>query len=1061
MWVRTPGFLSPVLLLTLCATVGAGIYSENVINNTSPVIYWNQNETSGTTAADSAPLGGANNGTYGGTFTLGAAGPRPSDGFPTMAADNKAPSVAANGYTLYTTMTSGAGVATDSYSLQTWFNSTKDPLTDRVLQYVFTRGNGTSNGDRRDAVDIMGFYTPANSNKLELLNGDPAKDPIPGTTLLSPNTWYHMVFVRDDTDSTKAKVYLNGRLEIEDTDSWYGGTGEHLTVGHRTDYHSGYGGLGLWGKYDEAAVWDRPLTESEVQNLYFDAVGTPPYAAGVLRDSPEAYWRMNETTGNDTATDATGNGHDIAYYSPTYNDPPTRTGLPPDVGPRPAEFGGFEAANNAPTLPGDEHQPGNDDGFVIVPQNVLNSQNNYSAEMWFRRGSLSTHGAYLMHRNDLGNGNGGDYLGLWPDGRVFIYDGDSPGISGSTATAEGQWYHIGMSRDGDNVTVYLNGREEIATTTMAPWNEDWNGGTWTFGGRNDTGRDIGQEFPGNIDEIAVYGDVLSGDDFQENYLTAQVRRSSPYARGVLRDSPEAYWRLDETEPYDLAVDATGHGHTFDYHATPTRTGSGSDVGPGPEEFQGFDPGNNAPTLTGGPLGSGRTDDGYVGIATGVLAGTPGGLNNDYSAEMWFRRGDDPNSYGDYLMHRSDLGAPHGTGDFLGVSDYAGTDHFDLFVYSGDGSVPNRHGSTVLYKDQWYHVGMVRQGDDVRVYLNGQLEISTTMPSKAGADWSDGTWAFGGRSDMPTQQKFAGNIDEVAIHGGVLGELDFQENYLNACVRRDVHYAQTVLDDGPEAYWRLDEIEPYVLAADATGNGHTFQYHDEASRTGTGNDVGPRPDGLNLNGFTDLNNSPRLEGDPKVGYIGIAEDVLPGQNDYTAEMWFSRNGDQGPHGSIYLMHRNDLDGASRTGDFLGVLESNTTPGEYVLFGYNGNNPQIVWGSTPISIDDWYHVAMLREGDLVSIYLDGQLEAQGLMPLRSGTKFDDGVWTFGNRSDNFDNDQRFNGNIDEIAIYGRLLGPEEIMAHYLAANVPEPSTMLLSLFGLVGLAWLVRRGRKQQH
>jgi len=273
-------WLSPttcLLLLAATSSVGMGsVYSELVINNTDPVIYWNQDETSGAQAADL--VGGDNPGTYGGTHTLGQAGPRPSDGFRYrhMDADNKAPSVTANGYTVYTSLTTGAGASTGAYSVQTWFNSTVDDFNDRVLQYVFARGDSAVAGEWRDAVYIYGSWTgvsPKPTGRLVYPKGGGAL--AVGDTVLSPDTWNHLVFVRDGSATNKTRVYLNGELEIEDTSGWTGTTGEHLTAGHRTDYSAAHGGLGLWGRYDEVAVWDRALAAGEVRQLFMFASVVP------------------------------------------------------------------------------------------------------------------------------------------------------------------------------------------------------------------------------------------------------------------------------------------------------------------------------------------------------------------------------------------------------------------------------------------------------------------------------------------------------------------------------------------------------------------------------------------------------------------------------------------------------------------------------------------------------------------------------------------------------------------------------------------------------------------
>jgi len=534
MFARSVGLFA---CLTLVFTVGlphamASVYSDSVINNTAPVIYWNLDETTGTTAADLVPVPGGNNeGDYVGGITLNNSGPLPSEGFLNMDSANAAPLATADAQAVeYTSLNTTAGVGTTAYSAQVWFNSSVE-FTTRTLNYVFGRGNGHSGGnDLRDHVYVGGNYSKAVPNVLHYISGrtDQGAVKVAGSRVLRPDSWYNMLFVRDDSQQKNVKIYLNGKLDIECTAPWFStgsnppGNGEYFTAGNRCDYPA-VDWLGLRGRVDEVAAWDQALSAAEAKRLFAEAVGQNPYSTAVLADSPEAYWRLNETT------------------------------------------------------------------------------------------------------------------------------------------TEG----------------------------------------------------------------------------------------------------------------DTAVDTTGHGHDFTYHATPTRTGTAPDVGPRPAEFGGFDSDNNSPTLTGGPLGP--STDGYLGIATGVLPGTPGGTNNDYSIDMWFRRADDPNPYGDYLLHRSDSGAPNGTGDFLGVSGYSG-DEFTLFAYNGDGSVQNRWGTTTLLKNEWYHVGMIREGNEISVYLNGQLEISTTMPSKSGTAWADGTWAFGGRIDMPTQQKFAGNIDEIAIYRGAVDPSIFKMHF---------------------------------------------------------------------------------------------------------------------------------------------------------------------------------------------------------------------------------------------------------------------------------------------
>jgi hypothetical protein len=93
---------------------------------------------------------------------------------------------------------------------------------------------------------------------------------------------------------------------------------------------------------------------------------------------------------------------------------------------------------------------------------------------------------------------------------------------------------------------------------------------------------------------------------------------------------------------------------------------------------------------------------------------------------------------------------------------------------------------------------------------------------------------------------------------------------------------------------------------------------------------------------------------------------------------------------------------------------------------------------------------------SFYVNGdfQLKVAGTSPATVSSQ----VFNVGRNPDpnSVGNYQYLTGRLDEVAIYGRALQPEEIQEHYLA-GVPEPSTLLLLCIGAVafGVHCLRRR------
>ncbi|HPD15129.1 MAG TPA: LamG domain-containing protein [Planctomycetota bacterium] len=217
------------------------------------------------------------------------------------------------------------------------------------------------------------------------------------------------------------------------------------------------------------------------------------------------------------------------------------------------------------------------------------------------------------------------------------------------------------------------------------------------------------------------------------------------------------------------------------------------------------------------------------------------------------------------------------------------------------------------------------------------------------------------------------------------------------------YAQAILASKPLAYWRMEEMVG-PTAADAAGN-CPATYEDCIA--------------LYLEGR--VGRCPHFAG----GRLKAAINGLGPA--YTVEFWFW-NGLPTDAREVtgYLFSRGSDGDKEARGDHLGIGGKKDAQGKLIFF--NGNIAQeLLTGSTDIALRTWHHVALVRDGRKVTVYLDGKQEISG----EAAVTTPDGCETIflGGRNDNIAN---FAGKLDEVAVFPRALSAEEIAKHFAAAR-----------------------------
>ncbi len=232
------------------------------------------------------------------------------------------------------------------------------------------------------------------------------------------------------------------------------------------------------------------------------------------------------------------------------------------------------------------------------------------------------------------------------------------------------------------------------------------------------------------------------------------------------------------------------------------------------------------------------------------------------------------------------------------------------------------------------------------------------------------------------------------------------------------YVEAVLGSRPVAYWRLGDLD-VLQAADATLHRCVAVYEGL---------VAPYLEGPEVPGVAGPARTARA-----VHFAGgrLRAAMASLGPDYSVEFWFW-NGlpDDARPVTAYLFSRAAGDAADAPGDHLGIGGTQANAGRLFLYpGRSGKEP--LAGSTRIALRTWHHLALVRQGDRIAVYLDGRKEPEiaGVAPV--GAFGPDAGLSFGSRNDRF---AGLEGKLAEVAVYDRPLRWEEIARHYAAATKP---------------------------
>ena len=494
-------------------------------------------------------------------------------------------------------------------------------------------------------------------------------------------------------------------------------------------------------------------------------------------------------------------------------------------------------------------------------------------------------------------------------------------------------------------------------------------------------------------------------------LLLPATSQAQYADAVLTDSPVAYWRMDDADGSRI-TDSSGNEH---HGAVDGENGS---ISFGRSGLLASETGNGSVSL--------------AGFDRIIIPGFEKIGERGFSAEYWVRVRKYPEACCDSLISDGE-----GAGDFFMMNYLLGPGQGDDGGIRPHFSVANTPVSLstaepdVLALDTVYHVVTTWDAQDPengngKIYFNGELvladDVSGVIPPAG--DTGDNMIFIGrdGRENRPSHF----DIDEVALYDFPLSEERIKAHFEAAGgpARTPTGYEAVVLNDGPVAYWRMDDADG-LRVVDASGGGHDGAVDGETGSVtfGHGSLLAAEPDGksVSLAGFDRI----IVPGFEKIGEGGYSVEYWVRVTKYPEACCDSLVSDGEGGGDFFMM--NYLLGPGQ-GDDGGIRPHFSV----------ANAPVALSTAEPdvLALNVVYHVvttwdAKDPDNNNGKIYIDGvevlAANVSGVVPPLGDTG--DNTIFIGrdgreNRPSNFD--------VDEVAMYDYALSTEQVVAHFEAGS-----------------------------
>lgn len=388
---------------------------------------------------------------------------------------------------------------------------------------------------------------------------------------------------------------------------------------------------------------------------------------------------------------------------------------------------------------------------------------------------------------------------------------------------------------------------------------------------------------------------------------------------------------------------------------------------------------------------------------------------------------------DYILVSDSVETRFGTGDFtvsawIKHSPMSALPHRGIYS-KGDGAgstagtlsfyIAYQSGAflrTIIHDDQqaitgvsnpadgtWHHVVLVREGSEGRMYMDTNLEVSSTTYF-AGIDLNSSDDAqIGYRS---TGRYFDGSIDDVRLYNKALSVDEINRLYGLGATTKIAKTINTnpTLQDGLLLHWTFDGVDvdrssSTSEVADKSGNGYDGNWLEHATTTVPGR-IGQ---GIYFDGIDD----------------NVVSSPITLTSNYTTAFWFKS---PDPSGTAEITQPFAWNSTLDYGIAFSWDHTNNTFRE--AWSHYDTTWRALEYSTSLQANTWYHLALTYDGTTARAYLNGVEEDTSAV----GAVTDSGTEHVSAGSAGGGTSEYSEGTIDDVRVYNRALSAEEILRLY---------------------------------